>query len=629
MRRNNHGADVKIGCWLRTYIIDPTEILVIYDGIPRFECRLLFDATYYESWKLRLAAIDLPLPPRLRDWPYVGDGSTINPQWIRDFLKKCCNAHLDGLHSLSNGCGARSTHLKPMKLDLIDVRRLCLVEADTTARYTSLSYVWGQVEVLRATKENRQALMQPRVFEKFYPAPLVQDAIELVRMIGEQYLWVDSLCIPQNDTKLTAFYVNRMDYIYSQSVLTIIAASSRSAMDHLPGVRPGSRSPQHTPKIGNMRLVVRTRELDAPLEESIYESRAWTFQERLLSNRCLIMTDLEAFLCCPSLLFSELHGSLPEACKRFHPLRQLTHSRAKYESQRDMLSYRDLVVSFTRRQLTYETDILRAFAGISAFLEAKMPHGRMLFGLPTTDIALALSWVSRGPTSRRYTCASPDGAKEFALPSWTWAGWTGRKDWLPPFAWLEHDEMSFPSLVSHMRDCEIGDGVLWEEIYVETPTRLTSSTPSILRFTALQLQASQFRFRKFEKEALTTQHRDTTRYYPLDLPVLEITGHIHGGHVQGGLVFGVEAEQLDDPGTTFIALGRWNRTDLPTGYDFNRSSQPDSLYYVSLKSFQVCLVARWTDQEQTVCKRIGIAHIASHLWDSETSEQAPGVIRLA
>jgi hypothetical protein len=271
-RRNDNVASKKIGCWIRTYIMDPTEILVIYDGVMRFRCQLIVD----RSWKQQ-SALDAVLAPRLRNWSYHGDGSLINPRWVSGFIDSCCGAR--AVHDRANGCGSNHMRLsdaRPMKLILIDVRKLCLVQADTTSRYCSLSYVWGGAQVLRTTSENLEVLMRPGALEKLRPAPVVQDAIELSRSIGVRYLWVDGLCIPQDDGVLTAFYINRMDYIYSQSVLTVVAASSTSSMDRLPGVRTGSRTPQQTPKIGNMRVVRRTQELGVHLDDVTYEGRAWS-----------------------------------------------------------------------------------------------------------------------------------------------------------------------------------------------------------------------------------------------------------------------------------------------------------------------------------------------------------------
>jgi hypothetical protein len=271
-RHDDNRASQEVGCWIRTYITDPTEILVIYDGVARFSCQLIVDM----PWEQRVER-DTFLQHRLRTWSYYGDGSVVNPQWVSGFIDSCCNTH--SVHDRANGCGSnsiRSPNTKPVKLILIDVKKLCLVEVDTTLRYCSLSYVWGGAKVLRTTNENRKILMRTWAFQKFCPAPVVQDAIRLTRSIGIRYLWVDGLCIPQDDGVLTAFYIGHMDYIYSQSILTIVAASSTSAMDRLPGVVQGSRAPQHTPKIGSMRVVRKTQELDVHLDDAMYEARAWS-----------------------------------------------------------------------------------------------------------------------------------------------------------------------------------------------------------------------------------------------------------------------------------------------------------------------------------------------------------------
>lgn len=276
-RRDENIGSKNVGCWIRTNIMHPTEILVIYDGAMRFRCQLIVD----RPWKQQSAMDVATQAPRMRSWPFHGDGSLINPRWVSGFIDSCCGAL--SVHDRANGCGSssrRTSAEKTMKLILIDTQRLCLVEADTTSRYCSLSYVWGGAQVLRTTSENREVLMRPGALEKLRPAPVVQDAIQLTRSIKVRYLWVDALCIPQDEGVLTAFYINRMDYIYSQSVLTIVAASSTSAMDKLPGIRTGSRAPQQTPKIGPMRLVRRTQELGVHLDDVTYEGRAW-------SKRCM------------------------------------------------------------------------------------------------------------------------------------------------------------------------------------------------------------------------------------------------------------------------------------------------------------------------------------------------------
>jgi hypothetical protein len=58
---------------------------------------------------------------------------------------------------------------------------------------------------------------------------MIADAIHFVRQIGERYLWIDSLCIVQDDTSQKHGLINNKDLIFSSALLTIIAATGRDA----------------------------------------------------------------------------------------------------------------------------------------------------------------------------------------------------------------------------------------------------------------------------------------------------------------------------------------------------------------------------------------------------------------
>jgi hypothetical protein len=72
----------------------------------------------------------------------------------------------------------------------------------------------------------------------------IEDAMLLVSKLNEHYLWVDSLCIIQDDAETKYSNIKQMDSIYSHAVATIIALSGFDADAGLPGVRPGTRDPQ-------------------------------------------------------------------------------------------------------------------------------------------------------------------------------------------------------------------------------------------------------------------------------------------------------------------------------------------------------------------------------------------------
>lgn len=119
-------------------------------------------------------------------------------RWIAD-----CNR----LHGPE--CNAHNDITGPVRniyrgLDLmrfVDVRRKCIVEVREVVRYVALSYVWGATPTLRLTTMNRHLLHNPGALFGLKLPKTIWHAINLTRACGEQYLWVDSLCILQNDVE--------------------------------------------------------------------------------------------------------------------------------------------------------------------------------------------------------------------------------------------------------------------------------------------------------------------------------------------------------------------------------------------------------------------------------------------
>jgi hypothetical protein len=134
----------------------------------------------------------------------------------------------------------------------------------------------------------------------------------------------------------------------------------------------------------------------------------------------------------------------------------------------------------------------------------------------------------------------------------------------------------------HIHDVNSRVGTHWRDVDTDTQAREIPPTPSMLRFTPSWLRASQFQFEIIESETLITQH----------FSVIRITGGISGKQGRGGLVFDIEAEELDHAKTMFIALGRWRWASLLTGYKSTRPPKPSVYYDGRPYPFQICIVAR-------------------------------------
>lgn len=164
-------------------------------------------------------------------------------------------------------------------LRLVDVELECLVELREVPRYVALSYIWGEIPSLRLSTMIRPRLMQPggiKAASKSIPRT-INDAILLVKKLGERYLWVDTLCLIQNDQEDLSAGVNMMDQIYEASWLTIAAACGHNANAGLPGVQEWSRRKvKITAQVTDSAYFGVYEPLEALLGCSVYTSRAWT-----------------------------------------------------------------------------------------------------------------------------------------------------------------------------------------------------------------------------------------------------------------------------------------------------------------------------------------------------------------
>jgi hypothetical protein len=117
---------------------------------------------------------------------------------------------------------------------------------------------------------------------------IIQDAIQVTRDLEFWYLWIDALCIIQDDSEDKNIEISRMGSIYKNATLTIAAANTIGVQDSFLAPRPAPRSctfPYLLPDGRFGTLWVKPRYTDHLLNP--LDSRAWALQESLLSPRVL------------------------------------------------------------------------------------------------------------------------------------------------------------------------------------------------------------------------------------------------------------------------------------------------------------------------------------------------------
>jgi hypothetical protein len=359
-----------------------------------------------------------------------GFGEVVDPEWIdirviRDWMSTCERYHGNSCRRTYNATTIAQHHPNM----LIDTWRKCLTKTTTVEPYVALSYVWGNATNLKTLQANVQDFQTAGSLGREDIAcripRCIQDAIALTELLHQRYLWVDSLCIVQDDEKTSHCEITRMASIYANATLTIVAAGGNDANYGLRGIRGVSHPRSHRQQVAQLSNGARILKYYPPeLSQAEWSQRGWTFQENLLSQRKLIFYDDSVMWNCSCDEWHEHVGSIHR--KDTHrPLLKVSnlHAPGLFNSTwPDLLSYQRLVIDFNERSLTYPEDVVDAFSGVTTQLSAIFLGG-FLYGIPTMFFDVALLWRASSTLERRIPRRKT--GSEANLPSWSWMGWQG------------------------------------------------------------------------------------------------------------------------------------------------------------------------------------------------------------
>ena len=189
---------------------------------------------------------------------------------------------------------------------------MCLVHANASEHYAALSYVWGnsteKVDRIFASGSDLYAANALAVLD--LPST-IRDAITLVHELGIGYLWVDALCILQNEPSVKAMQIGRMDAIYRQADVTIVAACGGDANAGLVGVPPIPRKVvQHKVSLHGNDFLKEIYDLNyTGVKGSNWRQRAWTLQEDVFSSRRIVFTDEQVYWTCQEKQYAEEYAT--------------------------------------------------------------------------------------------------------------------------------------------------------------------------------------------------------------------------------------------------------------------------------------------------------------------------------
>ncbi|KAF2491799.1 HET-domain-containing protein, partial [Lophium mytilinum] len=249
--------------------------------------------------------------------------------------------------------------------------------------YACLSHCWGEkphFQTTRANIDNHKKSIPWKILPKTF-----QEAVDFTRRLQFRYLWIDSLCIIQEDSDDWNQQSIIMGNIYRNAAITLAASASSGSGEGLfrqtkirkvsYGLDRICNQPDYKGIFVREKLRILHSTSDHPLT-----SRGWVLQERLLSPRVLhfgkheLMWECMTQSACSCMeLPGDTYWLQPKQKYQKLILDQVTDSQTAN-------AWRDMVTDYSRMKFTYESDIFPAISGAVKEMEQSI-QSRYLAGL--------------------------------------------------------------------------------------------------------------------------------------------------------------------------------------------------------------------------------------------------------
>ncbi|KAK5654552.1 hypothetical protein OQA88_7181 [Cercophora sp. LCS_1] len=376
---------------------------------------------------------------------------------VKDWFRTCIDNHPDCRILFSNPSVPVSEDVPPrLPTRVLDVgppdgsvNPKLFISNGTHGPYAALSHCWGKHRIITTTTANLAAHCTAVPFSAL--SKTFQDAVTVVRHLDLRYIWIDSLCIIQDDAADWNRESVKMGRVYQDASITIAATGAKDGTAgcfiprtfSLPTVQLPYRVDGSNPIASDESVYITLfpdRDLTSleSLEASPLGSRAWITQEWMLSRRTIHYTLGRMIWTCRTMLEGEDrdHVAQMDEQRLLESVRAYSQGKARGVDNAgemdDVMSFVvdwcNLVSTYTWRNLTYESDKPAAVIGLAREIETGTgevytagvfhPRGQASGGdaalkeVWTRHLILQLFWFGKETLTRPEVLARQ--------PSWSW-----------------------------------------------------------------------------------------------------------------------------------------------------------------------------------------------------------------
>jgi len=395
---------------------------------------------------------------------------------IREWFDKCTKHHKRCKENMHSWFPTRLLSLGPKGRY---IRLIITKDNPPNGPYMTLSHRWTEERYTKLQSSTAMQLQQaidvvrlPKTF---------QDAVRVCRHLNIHYLWIDSLCIKQDENDLSDWVEEsqRMGQVYSSACLNVSATRSFDGSGRLLGGSSWASKVPTQIEVGTDDSSQKYYVIDGDLWDDEIESapllrRAWVYQERYLAHRIIHFGESQlGWECLESRMLEMFPKGLPPSLgisdaklSGYTPVTTTSPSSStSFPDTQFAEEWQRLMCQYSKCELTYPSDKLIALDGIAKIKMMDRQDDTYVAGMWKSTALYDLPWWRWDDDRTQF----PIHTTSFRAPSWSWASVDGDIHFplrFGVFSKVQESYADVKTLVGHTTD-QNGNTAVSGEIQIE------------------------------------------------------------------------------------------------------------------------------------------------------------------